>query len=541
MLPPGFDQKRFDAVLDQFRAAIGADWVFSSEEDLGTYRDFYSPFWGESEERLASAAVAPSSVEEVQKIVRIANEAGVPVYPVSTGRNLGYGGSAPNMSGSVVVDLKRMNRILEVNEKRHFVLVEPGVSYFDLYRHLRDTSSKLWMDCPDPAWGSLVGNSLDRGVGYTYAHLRDHFGAHCGMEVVLPNGEVMRTGMGARDGTKTWQDFRWGFGPYVDGLFSQGNYGIVTKMGFWLTPEPEACLSVTVVAPKYHDIIPLTDITLHLENVGVITGQVSISSPLLGAFRATPNQAIRELIAKKGGGAAAEFEQVANGQAYWHQRITFFGPKDVIEAQFEHAKQKFAVIPGVSYLNLQRYEFPLSMEQIAGLKPSFDGDRPGFFGIPVLEGFMVGTRSPTNPNPSHGHCWLAPSITRDGEELIKAQNILMRGLMDFGIDIGDNAPVPVPYTRYYQFFLPFFISEDPAANAKMREGMKRVIDLGAEHGWLEYRAHPIFQDQIMNQYDFNNNILLRFHETLKDAIDPKGIISPGRYAIWPKSMRKGKA
>ncbi len=75
-------------------------------------------------------AVAPDNVEEVQKVVKIANAYKIPLYTISTGKNLGYGGSAPVLSGSVVLDLKRMNRILEVNEKNAYVLVEPGVSYF---------------------------------------------------------------------------------------------------------------------------------------------------------------------------------------------------------------------------------------------------------------------------------------------------------------------------------------------------------------------------------------------------------------------------
>lgn len=74
---------------------------------------------------------------------------------------------------------------------------------------------------------------------------------HCGMEVVLPNGELMRTGMGAmpqpkkpgeplvplheEPGNKCWQLFPYGFGPYNDGLFSQSNLGIVTKMGLWVS------------------------------------------------------------------------------------------------------------------------------------------------------------------------------------------------------------------------------------------------------------------------------------------------------------------
>lgn len=73
---------------------------------------------------------------------------------------------------------------------------------------------------------------------------------HCGMEVILPNGELLRTGMGAMPqpkspgknvqsldedpGNKCWQLFPYGFGPYNDGLFSQSNLGIVTKIGIWV-------------------------------------------------------------------------------------------------------------------------------------------------------------------------------------------------------------------------------------------------------------------------------------------------------------------
>ena len=49
----------------------------------------------------------------------------------------------------------------------------------------------------------------------------------------------MRTGMGALPGSKTWQQYKAGFGPWIDGMFSQSNFGVVTKMGFWLMPQPE--------------------------------------------------------------------------------------------------------------------------------------------------------------------------------------------------------------------------------------------------------------------------------------------------------------
>jgi hypothetical protein len=170
---------------------------FTSDDDLHSYRDHFSYIKDQPNELIPAAAVGPDTTEQVQAIVRIANEFKIPLYAISTGKNFAYGGPAPNVRGSVTVDLKRMNRILEVDDKRNFALVEPGVSYIDLYRHIQERGLKVWIDTPDPGWGSLIGNALDHGIGYTMGFYRDHFGAHCGMEVVLPNGELMRTGMGA--------------------------------------------------------------------------------------------------------------------------------------------------------------------------------------------------------------------------------------------------------------------------------------------------------------------------------------------------------
>src|SRR5271169_4814520 len=113
-LPQGVTQTDFAAAISHFETIVGKEWVFTKDEDVDLYKDAFSPFLGEPEERIASAAVAPTSVEQIQQIVRIANQYKVPLYTVSTGRNLGYGGSAPVYSGSVVLDLKRMNKIIEV-------------------------------------------------------------------------------------------------------------------------------------------------------------------------------------------------------------------------------------------------------------------------------------------------------------------------------------------------------------------------------------------------------------------------------------------
>jgi hypothetical protein len=90
------------------------------------------------------------------------------------------------------------------------------------------------------------------------------------MEVVLPNGEVMRTGMGALPGNNTWQLFPYGFGPYSDGIFTQSNFGIVTKMGVWLMPPPAGFQVFLFTFPREEDLHALVETIRPLRIANVI-------------------------------------------------------------------------------------------------------------------------------------------------------------------------------------------------------------------------------------------------------------------------------
>lgn len=547
-LPPDVRQSDFDRAIASFGDAVGKEWVFTSDEDVALYRDAYSPLWGEPEERVASAAVAPANVEEVQAVVRIANETGLPVYPISTGKNLGYGGSAPALSGSAVLDLKRMNRVRDIDEQNASVLVEPGVSYFDLYREIRDQGAKLWIDCPDPGWGSPVGNALDRGGGYTGAQFRNHFDAHCGMEVVLPSGELLRTGMGALPGSETWQQYKAGFGPWIDGMFSQSNFGVVTKMGFWMMPEPEACMIGRIYADRYEDLSDLVRIVTHLENTGIINGLPGFGSPLLqrrvpaDPQSSDPNDASAVEPALKDAfysGDAAARTLIADrvkstGRSCWSTLVKFYGPERMVRMQWEIAKEKFAEIADVKFGDPEFYGFPLSDEDLAKIhKPTF--------GIPSLSIFNFGIRTEGRKEPLVGHQAFSPVIPRTGEAIFEANRVFSTIFKEEGLPVPPFGLPGCVWERTLMMIFVFPTSRDVETNKKYRRAFHRLVDAAAKRGWGEYRTPVAYYDKVMDSYSYGDHALRRFHETVKDALDPNGIISPGRYGIWPERNRDGDA
>jgi FAD/FMN-containing dehydrogenase len=521
-LPPGLSKKDFADALRQFEQAAGKEWVFSSEEDVNLYRDSYSPFWHESEEPIPSAGVAPDTVEQVQKILKVANAFKIPMWTISTGKNLGYGGSAPQLSGSVVLDLKRMNRILEVSDKNHYALVEPGVSYFDLYRYIQEKGLKVWIDCPDPGWGSLIGNALERGGGYT--PLRDHFDAHCGMEVVLANGEVVRTGMGALPNSKTWQQYKYGFGPLVDGIFSQSNFGVVTKMGFWLHPEQEAYFSGNVTVPKRDDVHQLVETFAYLANSRIVDGTTSvIDMTSLG-----PPDPQRAALRIGGSTRALEDYLEEKDLGYWSLDLPFYGPAKVIQAQWEYAKEKFSSIPGVRFRDVDSHRFPLSAEDLAKIP------NPVPLGVPSLTTFAIG-----GPR-SQGHMWFSPIIPMTGQAILDAGEVFEKAYRELGSPEGALPGFPVWSFFARAFVIIYFIpiEHDVEKNKKNRAVFRSLVKTAAERGWGEYRTHTAFMSDVMEAYSFNNHALLRLHESIKDTLDPNGILAPGKNGIWPRNMRK---
>jgi 4-cresol dehydrogenase (hydroxylating) len=497
--PPGVSERDFSRALNEFAAVVGSEWVFSSDEDVNLYRDAYSPFWNEQEDRVPSAAVAPDGVEQVQAIVRIANAYKIPLWTIATGRNLGYGGSSPVLSGSVVVDLKRMNRVLEINDKIHYAVVEPGVSYFDLYRYIQERKLNVWIDPADPGW--LRGNALGAAAD---APMRDHWGG-------ISRGGVRRRGAAPAwvRALEVWHQYRISFGP-MDGY---SPIRFIVTLGLRLIPAPGyrgagGAGGIRPVRRRTH--------TCELR----YPARHDASAPVL-SYHVSQGGVVREM---PGGLRGGLDRMAAKKSSYWSAEFRFWGPGKLVDAQWEYVKEKFGEIPDATFSDGRFYEFPAEVDETDPTLTVALG-RPSLAVFGLLQG--------------GGHLGFSPIIPMTGEAIFKAQRVFGELYAELGLPVG-NQFAALPWSYYRRALVLLFglpMSHDVESNRQSREIFERLVQVSAENGWGEYRTHVAFMDSVADAYSYNNHALRRFHETLKDAIDPNGILSPGKSGIWPRRLR----
>lgn len=198
--------------------------------------------------RVVQAVLRPGSVAQVQAVLRVATETGVPVHVASTGRNWGLGSRLPVRSPSVLLSLSDLDRILAFDARLGTITVQPGVSFAGVDAFLEEQGAGLYLaPTGGPAEGSPLANALERGDGY--GPLGARADAIAGLEVVLPTGEIVRTGYRRFPGSALSGTHKHGVGPMLDGLFTQSNLGIVTEATLWLQPKP-ACFQGFSCVPK---------------------------------------------------------------------------------------------------------------------------------------------------------------------------------------------------------------------------------------------------------------------------------------------------
>jgi 4-cresol dehydrogenase (hydroxylating) len=223
----------------------------------------------------------------------------------------------------------------------------------------------------------------------------------------------------------------------------------------------------------------------------------------------------------------------------WSVNLQFYGPEETVRANWQAAKRRFSkAIPGATFQDGEFLTLPIPPEKEAAL-----GDKPRF-GIPSLEVFSLVARNPfTAKDPADGHADFFAMLPRKASAVWEAARVMFEAYKEMGAP-SLHHPFSTPINYYSRCFIMATIVQtwrDPAKNARSRELFAKVMDRCAEHGWGCYRTSPAFQDRLVSKYSFNNNALLHFQEKLKDGIDPNGILSPGRYGIWPAKMRNKRA
>jgi 4-cresol dehydrogenase (hydroxylating) len=509
--------------IEELAGALGADAVLTSDEDLREFRDpFAYSTW---DDYAASAVVMPETVEQVQEVVRIANRHKLPLWPHGQGRNNGYGGPAPRVKGSVIVSLRRMNRVLEINEECAYAVVEPGVRWFDLYEAIQAGGHRLMLSIADVGWGSVIGNTLDHGV--TYMPYGVDMGMQCGMEVVLPNGELMRTGMGAMPDNRAWHVYKRGLGPTPDQLFMQSNFGIVTRMGVWLMPYPEVYMPLWLRVRNDDDLGPLIDTLREL----MLDDTIRMVPQVLGAtLFASVLSERSQWWTGEGPIPDAEIDRMARELdiGRWTMRFALYGDEAVVDHRFAKIKAAFERIPGADVTGAK-----YAPEEISGLESPVERVQGG---VPSLD---LNQMTAWYGGEEGGHIGFSPVAPLTGTDAIALRDLLRGMIEDAGLDYMGTL-IPINARSFIHVTLIIFDTKDEAQTRAAYDVAKRLVRDAAKLGYGEYRAHLDFMDLAAEQYSFGDHAYLRFCETIKDALDPNGILAPGKSGIWPKSMRDAR-
>jgi 4-cresol dehydrogenase (hydroxylating) len=485
----------------------------------------------------------PANRQEVQECLRVATREGLPVYPVSTGKNWGYGSSVPCASGSILLDLRRMNRIVDFSEELAYVTVEPGVTQRQLSEFLRERGSNLWMDAtgssPDC---SLIGNNMERGFGHT--PYGDHFAHLCGLEVVLPTGECIETGF-ARFGGSAAPLYRWGLGPSLDGLFSQSNFGVVTRMTIWLMPAPEYFQAFFFRCDDESGFPAIVDAMRSLRLRGVLrsTPHIGNSYKVLSGLQQYPWD-------KMGGQTPLTPDRMRTFQkelnfGAWNGSGALYGTKaQVAEARRLVKRALKGKVSRLQFLDDRTLELAARFAKIFKIFTGWDLSRALELVRPVYA-LMKGTPTdkptasaywrkrmtpPSNMDPDRDRCgllWCAPVAPAEGGHAQKLAAIATETLLSHGFEpmlsftlVSERAltcVVSIGYDRDVP-------GEDDRALACYRELQQKLM----ANGYFSYRAGV--QSMLeMNRHEAYNRLL----SGIKRAVDPQNILAPGRYSGQP--------
>jgi 4-cresol dehydrogenase (hydroxylating) len=448
-----------------------------------------------------------------------------------------------------------MDRIVELNEDLAYVTVEPGVSFRKMYELLRERDVPLSMTVPSTSpEASLIGHAVERGLGR--GPYGDRFGHACAMEVVLPTGECIHTGLGRFEGARGAPVYRYGVGPHLDGIFSQGNLGIVTRMTFWLAPAPTHHLDFFFAIDSEASLVAALDamrglVLRRLVGPGtfglwnkhrLVADLCAVSWDELDPERPLPSAVADRLLAKTLVGrlfgvhewfgfgrlqassarelrAARSIVRGALGGSV--DRLYFRAPSLILRlVELRRAARRLGSLRA-AVAQSRRFRLDEPRGEAADRLHRWRKRRP-------LEGELDPDRD------GCGFAWLTPVVPLEGgsarDAAATAEEILTRHGFDPILEI-------VPVSERAVELLTAIVWDRELAGADERavachdELLRRYCALG----YFPYRLNHLSMDSLPPASDDFGSLL----QTLKTALDPNDVLAPGRYDFrgdWPGSV-----
>jgi 4-cresol dehydrogenase (hydroxylating) flavoprotein subunit len=522
-----------EAALSAFRDVVGPDHVITGPAPLA--QAMTATFATSAE---IPSIVRPASRDEVRGCLDVANRLLVPVYPTSCGKNWGFGSRVPTRSGSVLLDLGRMNRIVDHDETLATITVEPGVSFAQAYEFLREKKSKLFLSTTGTSpSASVLANALERGDGSgPYGDRVHHVSA---MEVVLPTGEVVHTGMDRFEGAKAKTALRSGPGPAFEGLFSQSNLGIVTRMTLWLARLPRSLAVVRFRVDTPEKLRTMVDACRVLRLDGTFRSSVGIWNDyrvasthgqypwhLTNGQTPLPRDLLDTMKQALGGGA-------------WFGSTALYAPT-AIQGRAAVAHVERSLRPYVDHLDVDvRTGNPESGKEL------FAEHDPAFLflqGIPhekSLRSLYWRKRMPI-PEPIDadrdrcGALWISLALPFRGQDVVACVERLEALMLGHGFE---PMIAMIGQTERALYLVPLILYDRDAPDADeqaMRCHDAIVTELSAM-GYPPYRLGLPSMDLLPRPRDDHGALLAR----IKKALDPNDILAPGRYDFretWSEAM-----
>lgn len=488
--------------------------------------------------------VRPCSRQEVETIVRLSCEQSVPLYPISTGNNWGYGGALPAKDGCIIVDLSRLTKV-SVDPENGLAIVEPGVTQRILRKYLDDNA--LSYLCPVTGAGpdcSLIGNALERGHGITpYV---DHFLSVMSLEAVLPDGRIYRPPLTELGCPEIDRMFKWGVGPFLDGIFSQGAFGIVTEMTIALAPTPARIEAFFFSIPEDNGVESavgavrdiLRDFAGEIGAINLMdrTRVISMMEPYPRDHLNSDGLIEEEYllkIAKKnqvtawmGAGAIygnarvvravkTEIKKRLRGVV---RRLVFFTPQSV-----QRFRKISHYIPGEFGHGLQNIFATLdkTLQALAGA--------PSEVALPLsywISGQMPQNQTPMNPDRDGcGLRWYAPLVQMRPECVRGFVEMVRRVCTEFHME-----PLITLTSLSHHCFVSsiplLFDQNSEEARRRAFSCYKALIEAGRKIGIFPYRA----SSDSMKEFIKPGTPYWQIVAALKRELDPQGLMAPGRYS-----------